>query len=310
MLVNDAMDEHMLHSLVKNQLHKIKNYNKYFIFGEAICDVANMSDKEIDSLIKNCDGRLVQEYETNGSRNMMIIQMPYGGEDVDRYIYDMKHMPINKQARFVKEMCNHLANLIEKAILPMNNLNVYHGDMKSSNMVWDGKSSPKIIDWGLSKQSNDDTMYTYKGIHFNYPYETLLFNLMNGLTRDEFEVQIERLLTEYSDKILRGHIKLDIMICSGVEKNQDVIRVLRKYLISVASACTNSNGKFSKTRLLKLYKKKQDIWGAMTVLIDLLQMTHNKQELQTESNNMIAIWEHIFDNPNIKVNRIISMLKN
>ena len=310
MLVNDATDEHMLHYLVKNQLKVIKNYEKYFLFGDITCDVANLSSTEISNMMVGCDDMITQEYDKNGLKNMMIILMPYGGRDLEHHIQRIRYMSLPQKKQCVNEVCNHMANLIEHAILPMNKLRVYHSDIKSANIVWDGKSSPKLIDWGLCKQSNDDTAYTYKGIHFNYPYETLLFNFRSGLAREEFDVNIERLLTEYSDKIIGGYVRTHIMLCSGVQTNNDVIRVLRKYLLSVANACTDSGGQFSKKKLLRMFKKKQDIWGAMTVVIDLLWIIGMDSELQVETNNMIAIWEHIYDHPNININKLIGILKN
>ena len=55
--------------------------------------------------------------------------MPYGGIDLNKYY--------NKKLSFQEEINvnNKLIELLTKAILPMNNLHIFHGDIKAKNIL-------------------------------------------------------------------------------------------------------------------------------------------------------------------------------
>jgi serine/threonine protein kinase len=76
------------------------------------------------------------------------INMPYGGDDVDNFI----KKNIN-DIKVIKGFNNKMFSLLENAIIPMNNKGIFHGDLKSANILVEKTKTniyTRIIDWGLS----------------------------------------------------------------------------------------------------------------------------------------------------------------
>ena len=62
----------------------------------------------------------------------------------------------------------------------MNQKNVYHLDLKASNVLIDSKYNIRIIDWGLSSIIENKKQIPlavgYRPLHFNMPYSVILMN--------------------------------------------------------------------------------------------------------------------------------------
>jgi len=98
---------------------------------------------------------------------------------------------------------NSLINLLKHGIVPMNKKNIYHGDIKDSNILVNThekiKSFPlqtRLIDWGLStdyipfKDSPFPNVWRNRPLQFNLPFSIILFT-------DEF-------LTKYTNYLENG----------------------------------------------------------------------------------------------------------
>ncbi len=82
----------------------------------------------------------------------MILNLPYGGIPVDDYIY--------QEDAFEKLYEVHLSliSLLKNGIIPMNQKNVYHNDIKDSNVLVEKlpgeEIKTRLIDWGLASEFN------------------------------------------------------------------------------------------------------------------------------------------------------------
>jgi hypothetical protein len=78
-----------------------------------------------------------------------MINMPYGGIDIDHFLYNN----INN-IKLIYNFNLKMIDLLDNAILPMNKKGLYHADLKSNNMLVNVINNKKmyirIIDWGLS----------------------------------------------------------------------------------------------------------------------------------------------------------------
>jgi serine/threonine protein kinase len=82
-------------------------------------------------------------------------------------------------------MCNlhsKLLLLLKKGIIPMNQKNIYHSDIKDSNVLVDTNEKTRLIDWGLSveyipfKQHTFPSSWRNRPFQFNVPFSVILFS--------------------------------------------------------------------------------------------------------------------------------------
>jgi len=71
--------------------------------------------------------------------------------------------------------------LLNKGIIPMNARNIYHCDIKDSNILVDTSVIPRLIDWGLSTEYVPNKEYPFpstwrnRPLQFNVPFSVILF---------------------------------------------------------------------------------------------------------------------------------------
>lgn len=174
---------------IKPIIKKIPNNKKYFLITTIkYCTpdtIPNKDIKNIEACKKFFDKNKFNYNELNDNLdNFTIINTPYGGDDLEKYIMDNNIFDISSFLKLNKL----LIELLNKAIIPCNNLNLYHLDIKDSNILYK-KNEIKIIDWGLSFILNNNN-YQYNNnninnnlysrpLQFNLPYSILLLHDLN-----------------------------------------------------------------------------------------------------------------------------------
>ena len=141
----------------KKILNHIPNYEDYFLLnGFSICHPEKLSSEDLYKFTKKCKA-LQKDHFTIKNINqsldkIMGINMPDGGIDVGDFIEK------NKTNTKLVTLNNSLIDLLTNGIIPMNKLNVFHCDVKDSNVLVkeSNKLYTRLIDWGLS------THYTNK----------------------------------------------------------------------------------------------------------------------------------------------------
>mgnify|MGYP003325205145 CR=1 FL=1 len=168
-------DEWKILSDVNKLLSKIPNYKNYFLLDNiTTCLPGKLTSKDKVNFEKCFSLQDVGINETNVNKHLnklRIINMPYGGINLDKVIdqYIINFNTFNKL----------LFNLLDKAIIPMNKLNIYHFDIKSSNILFKN-STIKLIDFGeigisTSKKVIPDILYD-RALQFNSPFSRILFS--------------------------------------------------------------------------------------------------------------------------------------
>lgn len=184
-----AQDEMNELSKVATVLRRIPNKDNYFLGVDAtMCDLDPLepSDKvDFDAKCTNLSGTgLGINSSTVNSKLDSIagIDLPYGGLDVENFLIHDKLTP----GGFVR-LNNSLIELLEKGIVPMNKLGLFHNDVKGSNILVNDTFQTKIIDWGLSATQTGvriPSMYKSRPFQFNIPFTICLFNpAFNGFLR-------------------------------------------------------------------------------------------------------------------------------
>lgn len=306
---NEGIEEFNIDKLVINRIKQLDNYkgiSKYFLVADSLCVPEKLKKKDKRELISVCDNMVSKEYLENKLNNLLILNMKYGGKTIDKHIILNAYSKEICIAQFINNLINLLIDLIEKGISNMHKVNLYHTDIKSLNLLLaKNKNYISIIDWGLSVSELPkcgDSVYS--GIHFNRPYESLLFNIANNKIIINRELEIYEIINNYLDKINKTTIINDITLIFG--DNENNISVLKNYLLSMLDKVMVVN-KFNREKFIKEFYVKQDYWGLMTVLMDLYKYFNLRNS--TYENNFREIFKYMTGNLRINKSMLISLLK-
>lgn len=182
MTEKNAITEYSQIQTFKKILEKIPNYEEYFLVkGFSLCKPSKLS-KEDKNNFRKCKA-LTKKGFTKDSINedteldkLLIINMPNGGIDVKNYFGE------NGITVFIK-LNNSLVDLLINGIKPMNDLDLYHCDIKGGNILVSTQNEEirtKLIDWGLSVNNKDKSGIPRKlyrrPFQYNVPWSNILFN--------------------------------------------------------------------------------------------------------------------------------------
>ena len=200
-------------------------------------------------------------------------------------------------------------DLINNGIDFLHSKNIYHTDIKSLNiLVNKNESNLYIIDWGLTiidlPTVNDSI---YKGIHFNRPYESLLFNINDNEFIKDPELVIDNILSSYSDKIFNSSINKDVKILFNNKlKKKESLSIIKEYLLLILNSAVDGN-RFNRMKLIKNYYVKQDYWGLITTLMDIYKY-YELRDSEYEK-NFHDIFDYITTNLIINKRELIELFK-
>jgi hypothetical protein len=163
-------------------LSTIPNYTHYFLLNDfTLCEPAPLTQQDLANFQK-CralpkDG--INQTNINQSLSKLLsLSMPYGGIDVEDYFE--KTMKYSK----IIQLNNHLIQLLNHGIVPMNRRHIYHNDIKDSNVLVQETPSTnliytRLIDWGISVQYKPGdkfpSLWENRPFQFNTPFSIILF---------------------------------------------------------------------------------------------------------------------------------------
>ena len=170
---------------LESKLKTIPNYKNYFLISDfELCEPESLDETDLNNFKKKCSAlpkKNITEKNINESLSeVLAINMPYGGIPVDDFIFE------NKSYENIIHLNNSLMKLLQYGILPMNKKNIYHGDIKESNILVDykektSKLETRLIDWGLSTEyipledSPFPSVWRNRPLQFNLPFSIILF---------------------------------------------------------------------------------------------------------------------------------------
>ena len=152
LLVNkNANDEFKETLTIKPIIDKIPNNSKYFLVNDITkCKPNHLTSDDLINFDKcsNLKKRGITLNNVNKNINKLtIINIPYGGIDLDKYI-KLKRPDLDE----IAIINSKLIRLLKNAIFPMNQLRLIHNDIKGANILYnetDGEM--RIIDWGFGE---------------------------------------------------------------------------------------------------------------------------------------------------------------
>jgi len=185
----NAKDEYKQISAFKSILKQIPNYRNYFLVnGFSICEPAELTKEDLEDFNENCDALEKKNFtDQNINQNLskiLALNMPDGGIDVDDYIKSVASPETIKNV--YTALNNSLVNLLVNGIKSMNQLQLFHCDVKSSNILVqdsEGRIITRLIDWGLSIYRKNTAINARipnkldkRPFQFNVPFSVIIFN--------------------------------------------------------------------------------------------------------------------------------------
>jgi len=187
---------------------KLPNYKRYFIIDDIfMCGETEelTPDDKID-FNKKCNNltrrHITAENVNDNLDKLSALYIPYGGVPAAKLIQDTaKQLSANQydaQARRNFGVLNWgLIDVLENAIIPMNNKGLLHLDLKGDNMLIDehytSRTVPavKLIDWGLAATISENyskipDIITNRPFMYNAPFSNILFNRTTQSTIAKF----------------------------------------------------------------------------------------------------------------------------
>ena len=306
----EVVKEQAVNDRIKPIILKIKNHDKYFLINRIFsCSPKPLNKKDLENFNK-CVTLLNAGYtEENINKNLDkfdILNVPYGGEDLAEVLV--------KKGRVLKEdfifFNKKFIDLLENAIYPMNKLGLIHCDMKSSNLLIDMKkkeSEIKIIDWGLSniigKSGEIPLEIKYRNIQFNLPFSTIIFtagfkenyklildksgnsskeeitgSFLVDMIKFYFFDNSHMLYTiNYYFPLIFGKDKLYTKFENSLIDNKGFIFII-KYLTKILIKYTNNKNELNEKKyFFDVFIKNVDIWGFLTLYLDIILITKNDE---------------------------------
>ncbi len=310
MLTNYAYEEYNKIKEFKLVLKNIPNYEEYFLLdGFTICQPKKLTNSDLKGYTKRCKSlkkKKINSKNINRSLDQLsLINMPHGGVDLEKYIYN---------SRSLVELNNSLIQLLVNGVCKMNEMGVFHCDLKDGNILvqqYYTKLSTRIIDWGLSFMYTGENTYP-KGIYrrpfqYNVPFSSVLFN-------DEFDKLYNDFLLVYPEPSyyqvrtfiinyifvwnrIRGpghlsaindiHEKLfsNELIAISEPKIQDHIieydytyYYIVEYLTKVVMKYTNKGKINMKEYFVSVFLKNVDIWGFVMIYVTIYEYIYSNFE--------------------------------
>ena len=192
MIDKDAIKEAKEMTTVFEIVKQINDYKKYFIVEDVskdLCIPNPLTDKDLENYNEVCT-TLVRDGANAENINefldiMRIINIPYGGIEVEKFFIDNLKVPVPNN---IHKANRSLLLLLKNGIIPMNNKGLYHCDIKATNILIDTNQNylTRLIDWGFAVTYNKENAggtklvipksLSNRVIQFNVPYSILLFS--------------------------------------------------------------------------------------------------------------------------------------
>lgn len=288
----------------------IPNYkNYYLLYGISTCKPDKLTHDDLVNFKEKCTAlpkdSITLETINNSLNKTLALNMPNGGIPVDDYIYQNLNQSDNYT--IFKKLNNSLIELLQNGILYLNKKDIYHNDIKDSNILVDTSSGFKtrLIDWGLSskyisfKDNQLPNSWLNRPLQYNVPFSIILFtdlfinefiqfkrnnNEINAINLKPFLMNyIKKWMNErgkghydYINEIFYTLFSIDIKI-----KNEHIHYITDQYIINYLitiilkynSPNLNESLNF-RDYLDNVFIKIVDIWGFISTYYPFLELIH------------------------------------
>jgi hypothetical protein len=299
-------------------IKQIENNKDYFLIPKGICQIDKLTDDDTTKFDNKCKnafhGKFNESNVNNNLKKFKIINLPDGGNDVEIWARQQHKM------KDIIDINNGLIRLLKRGIIPMNNLNLYHTDIKDTNVLVGNDNKIRIIDWGLSGIVDDiehiPSFLSHRPLQFNMPFSCVLFNHRTiheigdlcsknkTLTKIRINDFIKKHYNSYIKReIGEGHYDyLNNIFSESLSKfgNKHFNDILFNYLTDIIYHY-GQGGQFNFKEYFKVFLKNADVWGFITIYLALVHIKDS--DLYRFSNQLKnVILKHLLKAPEKCIN--------
>ena len=306
MTKKNAKKEFDVTTKFKTILSNIPNYKDYFIFPEKICTPRKLKEEDKINYTLKCNSlvrkKIIVENINKKINKLKIIQIPDGGMDLDTFLRNSRLDMI-----IFNKMNASLEKLLGNAVLPMNAMNVFHLDLKASNLMIDDKYNVKIVDWGLSTVITDPDVIPRefrRPLHVNMPYSVIILNgdflsfidstskSVNSITVETLIPKLMNFYSTFAETYGRGHedhinkILQNLMGTRRFRHNEIIMRYIAEIIVDFR----NDDNTFDITKYFKeVFLRNVDVWGFFHAYFPVMNLdTPRKQSYSQRAENFIS----------------------
>jgi serine/threonine protein kinase len=295
---------------VQRHIKGIPNNNDYFLVNDIkMCAPDKLSNEDLNEFDTVCND--IVKYTgydkniiNNNLKHFKIINMPYGGIDLNEFWKRMMDFPAKDKKKIFALVNSILIRLLENGIIPLNQTGFYHLDVKGGNiLVSDDIKYARLIDWGVSEKLNENNIAPSKFIQefqFNIPFTNILFNLnINKWLQEEFTkmniknkniksislLTMKTIVKNIMDKAMNdrgeGHYMVILYYIIVLYNLDDAlgqtdstnfaIDLICTFIATALMNYTDSNGVFQlKKYCAEVYLRNVDVWGFIMSYIQII----------------------------------------
>ncbi len=308
---------------IKKKLDDIPNYKDYFlVYDVTLCEPDKLTKEDLEMFDNKCSAlpkdKITKKNINQKLDEIMSLNVPNGGSPIDDFIYN------NGSFNKIYMIHNKLVLLLKNGIIPMNKRNIYHCDIKDSNVLISEDKFVRLIDWGLSVdyKPNDSDIFPRnwrnRPLQFNVPFSVIIFTdafyqKYSNYLKDGGQVNeasIKPFVADYLNFWMKergaGHYKFinEIVfklsshkLTSVSEDDKPVytettitIPLIVDYITDILVHYTRfkKNGELNLREYLnEVFIKIIDIWGFVTIYYPLLETLYNNYNNLTDNENKV-----------------------
>ena len=285
----------IINSIPNNQRYFLPNIVEKFYD----CQISQFSNKDIEN-IKKCSRILergdvpklsLETLNENYYKNKFrIIQQPYGGQELYKYIQnlDSKLLDIS----MLQNINNKLCNLLKNGIKPMNDAGLLHHDIKAENILYD-EINAKLIDWGLSKNLNNTELQSIaeKCSHesnFNtLPTNILLYFIKSNSKDLDIYGRIITIFNKYKNL---NYTIIPKILKPELNSQTKFVNFLNEFISPGIEIYRQGKIKYFKD----IYAKNCDIFGFLTCYVDIIEIVNKKLDIIEFENKILENQKKIY----------------
>lgn len=310
MLTDYAELEYNEVSNLKKILSAVPDNEKYFLLHDiTMCKPDIIPEDDLDNFNSKCTS-LQKRYDikldniNQSLDKLRIINMPNGGITINEKASKTEMSELN-------DVNKSLVKLLKNGIVPMNKLNVFHCDVKDTNILIDGDYNSVLIDWGFAfakKGNRIPKMLKRRPFQYNLPLSVILFSdEFNKMAVDlKDKKQAEDIVTKYKEK--QGHYEyINNMICL-IKGEKDLVAGEQRYTFPIVVDFIyevlrrfSSGNVFNPTEYYNSeFIHNVDLWGFIVTYLPLIKRSEKFK---------ILFENHLFKSGRINIDDLYSDLE-
>lgn len=285
-------------------IKKIKNYEKYFSIQATSCEPDILSTKDLigfDDVCINFTNDGITESNVNKNlHKLRAINMPNLGKDLKAW---MDTVPLD--ASRIRQLNDHISELLIHAVVPMNQQGIMHNDLKSENIMMDNnEKNVRIIDWGLAgitkpHQIIPDRYFLGNPVTFNRPFSTMVISPEvdelyhkyisqsqvppEKITPLHLKPFVSEIYREYREQDQSSHEYFTYIFETIFNLNTQTANVLFNSAVEKynAEALHHFTDPVRRTFMMdeyfdKVYRYNTDVWGTMSVFYSMFILPRDR----------------------------------